>query len=178
MHRLATAVIFLLSLPAFGAGCGSASGDESDAVEAAQQPIVGTQGAGAHVSTGNCSDCDPQFAWVYDLYATFDTGDVDTVGKKYLTSGASLRFANNPYVYGRANVVGFFESIWPLFHSVHHEVLSVWKHPGGITVKGEVTVVRVSDDVTVTVPFMSVWTAEHEKISEVLDYLDPTPMLE
>lgn len=177
MYRFTTAVLSLFFLMALGTGCASAPGDESDPVDVAQGPTVGAMDADGPVSTGNCTECDPQFKWVYEMYATFDT-DLEACVNTYVEPDAVFRFANYPYVVGSGNVLAMFQSLVSHFDSMHHEVLAVWRRPGGVTVQGEAVIVRASDGETVTVPYLSVLTADHEKLSKALIYIDPTPLLQ
>lgn len=171
MRKLYLAAVSLLWLAACGA-----PGTESNDVETAEQPVIEAQHDNGHDSfCENGSQQDLQ--WVDDMFATFDAGNLHGWASS-LATDVDFKLANNPNVHGRGNVEATFNSLLPLFKSVHHDLLAVWKHGDGVTVKGNLVVVRVSDGATVTIPFVDVLTTKHHSVSQYLIYMDPTPLFQ
>lgn len=117
-------------------------------------------------------------AWTKSLYEVVDSKDANAFGQM-LAEDASLHFANQPPVHGRAEIVasiaGFFSSIAALKH--HFE--RVWHDArgengdGGSTVvcEGRVTYTRHSGS-ELNVPFVVILGLKNERVHDYRIYVD------
>lgn len=78
---------------------------------------------------------DASTAWVYDLFASFDAGDLDAWAERD-REDVVLVFGDAPEVMGRAAKIDVFASLLPALSWASHDVQAVWRRPGGVVAVG------------------------------------------
>lgn len=113
-------------------------------------------------------------AWVAALFASIDTRDVPGF-LSFLSADARFQFGNLPAAVGQAAIDAAVSGFLASIAALRHELLAVWTADPHVIVQGVVHYTRL-DDGRVSLPFVTVFELDSERIHDYLIYIDPTPL--
>lgn len=116
-----------------------------------------------------------EHAWIREMFAKLDQGDI-AGWASYLADDVFFRVGNGDPVTGPAAATQRMSGFFTVAKDLRHDLLDIWNHPGGYTLRAEVVLTRKKDGKTLTLPFVDLLDVRDRKIVRYLSYVDPSPI--
>lgn len=110
-----------------------------------------------------------------EYYAAMESGDPGRYGA-YYAEEMTLTFGNSPRISGRENVIAAFAEVLGRVRSLHHDLVTVWEHDGGVVVYESVGTWNLFDGHQVAVGACTVLTVVGGRFTDQRIYVDNAPV--
>ena len=110
-----------------------------------------------------------------EYYAAMETNDPRRYGG-YYADDMTLTFGNSPTIYGRENIVAAFAEVLGRVRSLHHDLVNVWEHSGGVVVYESVGRWNLYDGTQVSINACTVLTVADRRFVDQRIYVDNAPL--
>jgi ketosteroid isomerase-like protein len=114
-------------------------------------------------------------AWVHEMFAKFDRGDIEG-WSQYLSDDAAFRMGSGTPVSGPQGARLVIGAILSVARDVRHELMDVWEVPQGVVVRGELSMNRIKDGRRINLPFCNVFDVKGQRIQRYMAHVDPSPI--